>query len=232
MNNQNWSKRMETFKSFLKRKYVLYTVIIIVGYFISYYLNRPGFLWLGIAVVIYLVYRRRSIKNKQENPESVNNTESICPHCKESVNPQAVKCPHCQSKIYRWTKGRLILLGFFAFAMIAMIISINSDSSPRRVPVQKEKHDDITVCTEAQMLIEQSLKSPSTAKFPSCRSTNIQRLPNDTFIVSAYVDSQNGFGAMLRTDWTIKYSYIENGSKTLTEYLIIDGKKVFDSTIK
>lgn len=229
MDNQNWSKRMETFKSFLKRKYVLYTGIVIAGYIISYYLNRPIFLWIGIAVVIFLVYKNWSLKNKKEKPETISDIKSICPHCKESVNPEAVKCPHCQSKIYRWTKGRLILLGFFAFAIILMIVSINSNSDFESAPVsvQKEKYDDITVCVEAQMLIEQSLKSPSTAKFPSCRSTNIQRLPNDTFVVSAYVDSQNSFGAMLRTDWTIKYSYIENGSRTLTEYLIIDGKKVF-----
>ena len=56
----------------------------------------------------------------------------------------------------------------------------------------------------AQSHVEQRLKAPSTAKFGACATTDTTKyctkyLGNQRHRVATYVDSQNEFGAMIRT---------------------------------
>lgn len=57
----------------------------------------------------------------------------------------------------------------------------------------------------SQEAIKSILKSPSTAKFPLSDQWNIWKTP-DEIVVQSYVDSQNGFGAEIRSEFQIKYS--------------------------
>jgi galactitol-specific phosphotransferase system IIB component len=52
-------------------------------------------------------------------------------------------------------------------------------------------------------LIKTQLKSPSTAKFPGTLDTDyvIRQLDDQIYVVSSWVDSQNSFGAMVRTKY-------------------------------
>ena len=54
----------------------------------------------------------------------------------------------------------------------------------------------------ASARVQSSLKSPSTAVFPSASSAGYAHYPERT-IVSSYVDSQNAYGATVRTDWIV-----------------------------
>jgi hypothetical protein len=65
------------------------------------------------------------------------------------------------------------------------------------------------VCREAQSAVRNRLKAPRTARFPDCtwsaqeyeiRADESRRL----FYVFGYVDSENSFGAMLRTRWGVQ----------------------------
>ena len=49
--------------------------------------------------------------------------------------------------------------------------------------------------------VEQSLKAPRTAKFPRYNEEYVTYAGNDIFIISAYVDAQNSFGAMIRNNF-------------------------------
>jgi len=53
-----------------------------------------------------------------------------------------------------------------------------------------------------------SLKAPSTAKFEYLPDASIEDLGNNTFDMNSYVDAQNSFGAMLRTNYYCKIQYI------------------------
>lgn len=76
--------------------------------------------------------------------------------------------------------------------------------------------------------IRKILKSPSTAKFAGGFLTPYEDWSfsknGTTYTVSSYVDSQNGFGAMPRKQFTITYEWNDETSKVTS--LIIDGKKV------
>lgn len=76
--------------------------------------------------------------------------------------------------------------------------------------------------------IEKMLKSPSTAKFPG---TFLSPYDNwsfsksgNNYTVSSYVDSQNGFGATLRSQFTITYKKDNNSLQIIS--LIFNGKKI------
>lgn len=68
--------------------------------------------------------------------------------------------------------------------------------------------DEIKIA--AQKYILPHLKAPSTAKFPSLNSAKIQKKNNRTYIVTLYVDSQNEFGAIIRSYWDVKLKQIKN----------------------
>lgn len=79
--------------------------------------------------------------------------------------------------------------------------------------------EEAAYMTNSESVIQQVLKSPSSAKFPNITEWKIVK-DNGIVTVQSYVDSQNSFGAMLRSDFQIKYS--KEGEITS---LIFDGKE-------
>ncbi|WP_338977107.1 hypothetical protein [Fusobacterium nucleatum] len=72
----------------------------------------------------------------------------------------------------------------------------------------------------AEELIKSILISPATAKFPNSNQWNI-RINKGIVFMQSFVDSQNAFGAVIRSDFKIKYD-----TKTATIIsLIIDGEE-------
>ena len=57
---------------------------------------------------------------------------------------------------------------------------------------------------EAQHFVNERLKAPDSAKYPHLDESQVQLVGDNLYAVSGYVDSQNSFGAMLRSHWTAK----------------------------
>lgn len=61
--------------------------------------------------------------------------------------------------------------------------------------------------------VKQSLKAPSTAKFPfSYYDATFNSLGNDMYEVKSWVDAQNSYGAMLRSNFTVSIKKISEGT--------------------
>ena len=163
------------------------------------------------------------------------NPTKKCPKCQKEVDAKASKCPYCQSKIYVWSKGRKLLL--FVLAPIFLIVVVNMASNPTPdVPVQRtaeeiafqKKHDFASL---AKMNVESMLKSPSTAKFNTSPTV---KFDGKTYSIESWVDSQNSFGAIIRSYWSAKAHYIGGdsiddtgtGSNWIIDEFIFDGKKI------
>ncbi len=85
----------------------------------------------------------------------------------------------------------------------------------------RKSPDKIEVMTFAQALVEKQLKAPSTAKHPWGSSNyQITDLGDYRYRVSSYVDSQNSFGAMLRTNYTVVIR--QSGDKWILENIDIN----------
>jgi len=73
---------------------------------------------------------------------------------------------------------------------------------------------------QSQESIKKVLKAPSSAKFPSVNEWQFSKdKDKDEVIAHSYVDSQNGFGAMIRSEFQATYTF----DKTSIKSLKIDG---------
>lgn len=134
---------------------------------------------------------------------------SLCSFCKKEIEPGAIKCPHCQSDLRSWfSRHPLITILLILFVGIPTFFVIISPSDGKN-PLDSKK--EIVVERITRNLIKDNLKAPSTAEFgyPATETKD-----GKTFVVTQSVDSQNSFGAMLKSyyDVTIKYSGEDNAS--------------------
>lgn len=96
------------------------------------------------------------------------------------------------------------------------------DDVTRYIISESEKYMFIS---DAKNYVEQGLKAPSTADFPSQFLSSDWKVnrKDDVVTVSAYVDAQNSFGAMIRSNFIVQISY----STSSCLYLEIDGQVMY-----
>ncbi|REH54540.1 hypothetical protein C7448_10260 [Tenacibaculum gallaicum] len=117
-------------------------------------------------------------------------------------------------------KKKLIILGIIGMFIGGVLLYNNHIEN--KYPTSKSSHKKETstyfsnekAAYAAQKFVERQLKSPSTAKFPSLNKSKVEK-SNNEYKISSYVDSQNGFGAMIRSNYTVKLRKKENGNISL-----------------
>lgn len=68
-----------------------------------------------------------------------------------------------------------------------------------------------------QTFVKQMLVSPASAEFPYSDEAQVVKYGDSVYAIKSFVDSQNGFGAMLRSDYIIKIKYMGNDRWRLLE---------------
>ncbi len=77
----------------------------------------------------------------------------------------------------------------------------------------------------AKEIVENNLKSPSTAKFCSLNECSMER-SDDIGIVVGYVEAQNSFGVMIRSNFTVEFKIIDASNYTYeTIFIQIDDQQ-------
>ena len=122
----------------------------------------------------------------------------------------------------KWVIGILGVVTFVVFIWA----SSTSDHTPEVVQADPKQWASIY----AEMSIKRLLKAPASADF--CRET-VTELGDNRYDVSSCVDSENSYGAKLRSNWQVIYKFSggnpeEIGSWT-PEKIIFDGKVVYPS---
>lgn len=86
--------------------------------------------------------------------------------------------------------------------------------------------DYFAAIAAAKIVVKDKLKSPSSAKFPISDSEYVveKAIGENDWVVSGYVDAQNGFGAMIRTIWIASFTL---GPEIRGEQKITDVSVVF-----
>jgi hypothetical protein len=69
------------------------------------------------------------------------------------------------------------------------------------------------------------LKTPSKAEFSGIAETKIVAQGNGKYAVIGWVDSQNSFGAMMRTNYVCKATEEGNGQWTFEPLVVNDGSE-------
>lgn len=114
-------------------------------------------------------------------------------------------------KFSELSKGRKFALIFALFSIVFLITIVAVAPSGNKDNPKNNKHKKEIVNPDkawlmSQHFLESKLTSPATADFPS-RYSRCDIVNDSTFWLEGYVDSQNAYGAVLRTDFQIKVMY-------------------------
>lgn len=101
----------------------------------------------------------------------------------------------------------IIIVSIMAAVLVLGIITVCCSCSTS--PQNKER--DAWIC--AQDVVSNQLKSPSTADFCRYSEATIIDLGNNRYKIEGYVDAQNGFGAIIRSYFTVTLTLTDSGYK-------------------
>lgn len=112
----------------------------------------------------------------------------------------------------------IIIIGLICiFLLMIFLPNSNDNNTPSK---SENKYEKIEACIGVQGFVENRLISPSSAKFAPCYDAIITDNGDNTYTILSYVDSQNGFGAMLRTYYKVTIEDI--GDKWRLKDIIIE----------
>lgn len=91
--------------------------------------------------------------------------------------------------------------------------SSSSSSSGSSSTINTARHSDEDAFYCATLIVEDYLKAPSTAKFCKLSDATVTHLGNGEYMVTGWVDAENSYGAMIRSDFVVTYTATEKGFK-------------------
>jgi len=142
-----------------------------------------------------------------------------CPKCGTTPTGAAEFCPLCGFRLPRERSGYLIL---FFFGLVALIVFAVIGHRANDTPTDdKYTASRSAARVMAQKFVLNKLVSPATAKFSDESETEIQGY-GDSWMVAGWVDSQNVYGALIRSRYRVTLKPVENGRWQASEVLVVD----------
>jgi hypothetical protein len=109
-------------------------------------------------------------------------------------------------------KTRIIIFLMILILIPLLIYNQKKRNSPEQIEAELRKNEHVDSFYLAQDIVKKQLKSPSTAIFGKIGECEEPYKDIDgVWWVGCYVDSQNGFGAMLRSNYLIKMKRVSGG---------------------
>lgn len=138
---------------------------------------------------------------------------AFCPHCGAAVVGTMQFCTVCGKRVTEEApapvaaapapkpkSGNLgVIVGAVVVFVLGLLYVLNGGRFNTTTPAAPDAFGAYYMCKQ---FVTKSLKAPASAVFPSSTETQTERLSATQFRNHAYVDSQNGFGAMIRTQYT------------------------------
>lgn len=128
--------------------------------------------------------------------------EKKCKSCAKMIPKEAKVCPYCRRHQIssRLVKAFFIILGLFI--ILPFYLPKTPSSSTTSI-------DSVDAYIMATKFAKQNLKHPHTASFAAHLQSDIKS-EGDTWTVVSYVDSQNDFGASIRTNFACQMKHLGN----------------------
>lgn len=125
-----------------------------------------------------------------------------CRDCGKDVSDTAPSCPGCGAPVAK-KGGGTIRTGCGCLGAALLVFILVGLFYPTG-----ERNDDtaISACVMAESFVKDRLRAPATADFSSCSDGSAVKA-GDTWTVRGYVDSENGFGAKIRSQFLVKMTH-------------------------
>ncbi len=105
--------------------------------------------------------------------------------------------------------GRIVLI----ILLVPLCVWFSSCSSSDEE--KADEPDAISAYVMSHQFMEDRLKAPATAKYPRYDKSFVNDLGEGRYTVDAYVDAENSFGAMIRTNYSCTLKYAGDDKWTL-----------------
>jgi hypothetical protein len=137
------------------------------------------------------------------------------------VSQQASNCPHCGFKNKKSGGCSSAILIIIGIVILIYIIDAATRDKTKSSNDKRTYISELEAKIVAEGQIKTVLKSPSTAEFSGVGDTKYTPITNG-YTVRGYVDSQNSFGATLRSNYSIDIWVDQTSGKTMYKNLIIE----------
>jgi hypothetical protein len=117
-----------------------------------------------------------------------------------------------------------IILSFFGLLFLVIIIAKIFSDSPKKSSPEPQKFTKFGAFYDSKQFVEQRLKSPGSAQWSDFSEELVEQVNDTTFKVVSYVDSQNGFGALLRSYYKCTIIYRPTINKVMCEDLKMEAR--------
>ena len=109
--------------------------------------------------------------------------------------------------------GQPAAIGCIVVLVLMLVGGVAFCTNQKKAPEKSACEDPFLAYGMAQQFVSERLKAPATADYPSMASgdATVTPLGQCKFLVSSYVDSENGFGANVRTRFTATLTAPETG---------------------
>lgn len=165
----------------------------------------------GIVYAKYLEHLRikNSVEETAPQPTAATPVPEPSATAAEGTAPAVKKPRTLGDQVYGW----LVIL-----VIVWAVFPSGSDKKKATAAVAPTDHSS-SAFVRCQRYVRDRLKAPATADFPFL-DRRTWKFDDDVYVVKSYVDAQNSFGAMLRTNWHCKVQYVGGDWKLLELELI------------
>jgi len=110
--------------------------------------------------------------------------------------------------------GCLVIIG-----IIIAIYIFSSNGKDTSLTDWKTQDNSGLAYYMSEGFVKEKIKSPSTAKFPSGsdKEVSVIKKDNNQYMIRSYVDSQNSFGATLRTNFIVTIEQVDKDNWKLVD---------------
>lgn len=150
-----------------------------------------------------------------------------CRECGKEVSTEAAACPHCGVKDPTGAKAEAdaktrkgCAWGCASLLIISAVLAVAGSGGDSGGA--EPEHSPIMAYIMCEDFVEQRLRAPSTAEFPSRGSEGSVPLGGGKYRVQSHVDAENAFGAMIRSSWDCTIQHVAGTDRWRLESLSID----------
>jgi Flp pilus assembly protein TadB len=169
------------------------TTFLVVGFFYHLLIKTQKFKKIQEAMNSNLKEQANRSKEKQEELKRL----------RDSVKEKERDLKESKNKT---SDGVIAFIVFVVFIIFIFILFSGNDNDTSNEPSGPTKVEAMVM---GQQFLEDRLKAPSTADYPwESYNSVVENLGGNKFRYKSYVDSENSFGAKIRTNFDIVVKYV------------------------